>query len=112
MLPKIRTRIRSGRLRCESVRVERTEVEVGAFCRFPFYSDVAHRIAAVISRVASTRTQMQAICVSLRQPVTLCENIAEFRLCAEVIHLGPCRPSDHSARRIQYRGAMKRRPEG
>ncbi len=75
--------------------MERKEVEVGVLLRFPFYSDVAHRIAAVISRDALTRNYLQSICVWLRQPVTLYEIVAVFRLCGEVIHLGPCRPNDH-----------------
>jgi len=59
---------------------------VGVLRRFPFYSDVAHWIAAVIPRSASTRSQMQLDCISLRQSVTLAEISAVFRLCGEVIH--------------------------
>lgn len=66
--------------------MERQEVKVGVLRRFPFYSDVAHWIAAVIPRSASMRVQMQIDCISLRQSVTLSEISAVFRLCGEVIH--------------------------
>ena len=61
-------------------------MKVGALRCFPFYSDVAHWIAAVIPRSASMRSQMQFDCISLRQSVTLSKISAVFRLCGEVIH--------------------------
>jgi hypothetical protein len=69
------------------VGVEQQEVKVGARGCFPFYSDVAHRIAAVISRDALTGNYMQLDCISLRQLVTFSKITAEFRLCGEVIHV-------------------------